>query len=244
MLRIAVLPFACAVTLVMGTGVPPASAARFSDSFQVESCTWVSRGTQNSYFPLTPGHRRTLAGEEDGEQIEVVITTTRKTERVVFESESGDTVSVKARVIEERESVDGELIEVSRNWFATCVETGDVFYFGEDVDDYEDGEIVGHGGAWRAGVDGARPGIIMPGRFLLGSSYFQEVAPGIALDRARHIEDGITFPSAAGTFENCVMTKESSPLDGPGEFSFKIYCPGVGLALDNVIELIENQGGG
>jgi hypothetical protein len=95
-------------------------------------------------------------------------------------------VSAIARVVEEREWQDDELVEVSRNFFARCKETGDVFYFGEEVDLYEDGEIVGHGGAWLAGRDGALPGIIMPGRFLLGSRYYQEVAPDIALDRGEN----------------------------------------------------------
>lgn len=94
---------------------------------------------------------------------------------------------------------------------------------------------------WRAGVDGAQPGIIMPGTFLLGSKYYQEVAPRVALDRARHVEDGITFPTEAGTFTDCVFIKESSPLE-PGHFSFKIYCPDVGLAFDDPIELVESEG--
>ncbi len=222
--------------------LPIAAAAGrdgFTDRFRLEECTWRARGAQNPYFPLIPGRQVTLEGEEDGEEIEVIMTTLRRTERVTFESPRGVTVSVRARVIEEREWVDGELVEVSRNWFAICRETGDVYYFGEDVDDYEDGEIVDHDGAWRAGVDGARPGIIMPGTFLLGSRYHQETAPGVAMDRARHVEDQITMPTAAGVFTECVMVKESSPLDGPGEFSFKIYCPNVGLVFDDVLELID-----
>ncbi len=232
---------AIALAAILLPTTPAASVAGrdgFTDRFRVEECTWAARGVRNPYFPLKPGRRVTLAGEEDGERIEVVITTQRRTERLSFESPEGKAISVTARVVEERESIDGELVEVSRNWFAICRETGDVYYFGEEVDDYEDGEIVGHGGAWRAGVDGAQPGIIMPGTFLLGSRYFQEVAPGIALDRARHIEDQITLPTAAGVFTGCGMVKESSPLDGPGEFSFKIYCPNVGLVLDDVIEVI------
>ena len=54
-------------------------------------------------------------------------------------------------MVEERETEDGELVEVSRNFFAICEETNSVFYFGEEVDDDEDGEIVGHEGAWLAG---------------------------------------------------------------------------------------------
>ena len=70
-----------------------------------------------------------------------------------------------------------ELIEVSRNYFAAAM-NGRHLLFREAVDIYEYGEIVGHDGAWLAGVNGARPGIIMPGRYLLGARYFQEIAPG------------------------------------------------------------------
>ncbi len=237
-MRSATKPTLWIVFLLLVPFCAPAWGVGFTTDYDLERCTWASRGVANPYFPLQPGHRLTLEGEEDGEEIEVIITVTRETERITFETSRGNTLSVRARVLEERESVDGELVEVSRNWFAICTETSDVFYFGEDVDDYEDGEIVGHGGAWRAGVNGALPGIIMPGTFLLGSRYFQEVAPGVALDRARHIGAGMTMPTAAGTFTDCVMVKETTPLE-IGEKSFKIYCPGVGLVFDDVIELTE-----
>lgn len=57
---------------------------------------------------------------------------------------------------------DGELTEISRNFFATCNRDNSVVYFGEEVNIYEDGEVVAHEGEWRAGDDDARPGIIMP----------------------------------------------------------------------------------
>jgi hypothetical protein len=127
---------------------------------------------------------------------------------------------------------------VSRNYFARCRETNDVFYFGEAVDIYEDGEIVSHDGAWLAGRKGARPGLIMPGRFLLGSRYFQEIAPDVALDRAENTEMGLELDLPAGTFEDCVKIVETSPLE-PGHESIKHYCPGVGLAIDSGIELVD-----
>ncbi len=215
-----------------------AAHAAFTSDFRLESCTWSSRGKQNPYIKLKPGYRLLLEGEEedDGELIDisVQITVQRQTERITFETPDGNVLTVKARVIEEREWEDGELVEVSRNWMARCVETSDVFYFGEDVDDYEDGEIVGHSGAWRAGVDGAQPGILMPGRFLLGARYFQEVAPGIAEDRAKNVEMGLEV----GDFTGCVGVLETSPLDA-GEESVKVYCPGVGLVIDDDVSLVE-----
>ena len=77
----------------------------------------------------------------------------------------------------ERETADGELVEISRNYFAICRPSNSVFYFGEDVNIYENGEVVSHEGAWLAGVNGAREGMIMPGTVLIGARYFQEIAP-------------------------------------------------------------------
>ncbi len=143
-----------------------------------------------------------LEGEEDGEEIAVEIT-------VLDETFVVD--GVETRVVEEYETVDGELLEISRNYFAICAETGSIFYFGEDVDIYEDGEIVSHDGAWLAGVDGAEPGIIMPGTVLLGSSYMQEVAPGVAMDRAEHMAMDAPSRPSAGTFEDCLEVVETTP---------------------------------
>ena len=74
----------------------------------------------------------------------------------------------ETRVVEERESEDGELVEISRNYFAVCEPANDIFYFGEDVDDYENGEIVSHGGAWLAGANEYKAGMIMPGKVEVG----------------------------------------------------------------------------
>jgi hypothetical protein len=224
--------------------LPTPSRAAFTTDFRPEDCTWRSRGTQNPYFSLRPGYQLTLVGEEeddDGDlvEIEAVITVLRETQRITFTAPSGDLVSLKTRVVEERESEDGELVEVSRNFFAVCRETGDVFYFGEDVDDYEDGEIVSHEGAWRAGVDGAQPGIIMPGRFLLGSKYFQEIAPGVAMDRGRNVDMGIEIDTPAGTFDGCVAVLDSTTLDPDAEGDLKIYCHGIGIVMDEVLELVD-----
>jgi hypothetical protein len=134
--------------------------------------------------------------------------------------------------------VAGELVEVSRNFYSRCEQTDEAFYFGEDVDIYEDGEIVSHDGAWRAGRNGALPGLIMPGRFLLGARYFQEIAPGVALDRAENVAMGLTLETEAGTLEECVQVVETSPLE-PGSESTKIYCPGVGLAQDSDAVLVD-----
>ena len=80
------------------------------------------------------------------------------------------------RVVEERETKGSQVVEVSRNFFVICKRTNNVYYFGEDVDIYRDGKIVGHDGAWLAGEGGARFGLAMPGSPLLGARYYQEIA--------------------------------------------------------------------
>ncbi len=202
---------------------------QFTEDFDIAACTFETTGS-NRFFLLEPGHEIVLQGEDrhDG-FVEVRILVTGDTEMVD---------GVLTRVVQEREWADGELVEISRNYFASCAETGDVYYFGEEVDIYEDGMIASHDGAWRAGVDGARPGIIMPGTFLLGSRYYQEIAPGAALDRAEHVAMGVTIETEAGTFVDCVEVVETTPLE-PGHRSHKAYAPGIGLIVDGSAELVE-----
>ena len=242
-IALTMLVIVAAAILVWPEHFDGSAQAAFTKDFRVQDCTWKSRGRQNVYFPLRPGYQLVLEGEEEDEgeiiEIRAEVTILRETERIIFEAPSGDIVNVRARVLEEREFEDGELVEVSRNFVAICRQTGDIFYFGEDVDDFEDGEIVGHEGAWRAGVDGAQPGILFPGRFLLGAKYFQEIAPDVALDRARNVDMGLEVPTPAGTFTECVAVLDSNALepDAPGDL--KIYCPGIGIVMDEVLVLIE-----
>jgi hypothetical protein len=151
---------------------------------------------------------------------------------------------VPTRVVEEKEWLDQKLIERSLNYFAICEPTNDVYYFGEDVDIYEDGEVT-HEGAWLAGQNGAKPGIAMPGTFLLGSRYMQEIAPDVAMDRAEHTRSGLTVETGLGTLTKCVEITETTPLE-PSDRSAKIYCPDVGLVKDEDLTLttLEEPGGG
>ena len=143
---------------------------------------------------------------------------------------------VITRVIEEREWESGELHEVSRNYFAICEATNDVFYFGEDVDYYKNGAVVKHDGAWLASSNGNKAGLIMPGSPKLGMKYYQEIAPGVALDRAEIVNlDGIC-ETPAGTFDRCLITKEGTALD-LSEMEYKYYAPDIGLVQEEELLL-------
>lgn len=65
----------------------------------------------------------------------------------------------------------------------------------------------------------------MRGTLLLGSRYFQEIAPGVAMDQGENTAMGLIVTTAAGTFHGCVEVAETTPLE-PGDESIKIYWPG------------------
>lgn len=180
----------------------------------------------NEFFPLGVGSTWTLRGTEDGKEVELRVTVLRETERVG---------RVRTRVVEERHFEDGVLIEESRNFFAATKE-GTVCYFGEDVDIYEDGEIVSHEGAWRADAPGNRPGIIMPADPRVGMRFQMEGAPGVAEDMAEIIGTGVRVRVPAGRIKNTIRIRESNPLDG--DTAFKNFARGVGIVIDGPLELV------
>ena len=199
--------------------------AKYTRTFPTEE--YLTTG-ENPYFILTPGYFLELEGKEDREKIHLIITVLNETEVVD---------GVETRVVEEKEFKDGNLAEISRNFFAIGAQTNSVYYFGEDVEFYnEKGEVISTEGSWRSGVDGAKFGLQMPGIVLLGSRYFQEVAPKVALDRAEHVSMNRKVETPAGTFENCLKVRETTPLE-PKVEEFKWHCQGVGLVKDGPVEL-------
>jgi len=221
---------AMAATLVIAgcttSTTPPgkSTASEWRKDFGIEKRSLAATG-RNLYFILEPGFQLVL--ESVNEKLVITVL-----------DDTMDIAGVTTRVVEEREWKNGKLIEVSRNFFAICKETADIFYFGEDVDDYKNGQIVGHGGAWRAGSPDAKPGLIMPGSPKVGMKYFQEIAPGIAMDRAEVISLNETLKTPAGTFGKCLKTQEGSALK-PKEREFKTYAPGIGLIQDADFRLKE-----
>lgn len=186
---------------------------------------------RNNYFILEPGFKLVLEGTSG-----LFGSTDVKLEITVLD-ETREVDGIVTRVIEEREWKDNELYEVAINFFAIDNETKDVFYFGEEVDFYSDGKIVNHKGAWLAGEDDARPGLIMPGNPVEGMKYYQELAEGIAMDRAEIISLNEEIKTPAGLFQNCLRTKEGTSLNLL-EKEYKSYAPGIGLIQDENLFLV------
>ncbi|MBI5155024.1 hypothetical protein HZA57_07285 [Candidatus Poribacteria bacterium] len=207
---------------------PPAIAVTtdaegWQTGFALEQRTLVPTG-RSEFFVLEPGHQIVLASDDE----KVTITVLEQTKEIA---------GVTTRVVEEREEEDGELHEISYNYFAMDQDRGDVFYFGEEVDIYADGKVVHHEGAWLAGENGAMAGMMVPGKPEAGQKYFMEQSPGRAMDRAEVASVTESLATPAGDFTGCLKTIEGNPLK-PRERDIKVYAPGIGLIQDEDLLLV------
>ncbi len=178
------------------------------------------RGVNHPYFPLPPGTAWSYEKETD-EGLETVEV------RVLHDTKN--ILGVRATVVRDQVFVDGELKEDTFDWYGQD-EDGNVWYLGEDTKEYEDGKVVSTAGSWEAGKDGATPGFIMLAHPRRGNEYAQEVAPGVAEDRAEVISLRRTVRVPAGRFRDCLQTLETTPLD-PNAREFKYYARDIGLVL-------------
>jgi hypothetical protein len=212
-----------AITATGSSGEKQSDDDTWTMDFLVEKGELTSTG-RNPYFILEPGYVLVLEGGNEKHTITVLAET-----RMVD--------GVETRVIEERETKAGKLVEVSRNFYAISKRTNSVFYFGEDVDIYTAGKVTSHDGSWLSGVQGARYGLMMPGVPLLKARYHHEIAPKAALDRAEIVSLRETVKTPAGVFKSCVKVEETTPLE-PATKEWKYYAPGVGLVQDGSMQLI------
>jgi hypothetical protein len=151
-----------------------------------------------------------------------------------------DTRTVVARVVEERETLDGELSEISRNYFANCWPSRDVYYFGEDVDIYKNGRVHAHEGAWRHGSNNAHFGLMMPGTPVVGMRHYQELAPKVAMDRVEIVSISARSTTPAGVFDNCLKARETTPLETFARET-KVYARGIGIVEDGSLKLVSHK---
>lgn len=196
----------------------------WQDDFGLAHCKMTTTG-RNDYFVLEPGHQLVL-GKGD---IKMQIT-------VLDETKVID--GVTTRVVEEREWDKGQLTEVSRNYYVMCEQTKDVLHFGEDVEVYDKGKFVKNEGTWIAGTHGNRPGLLVSGTPKPGMRYYQEIAPGIAMNRGEIMSLTATCKTMAGTFTQCMKVKGTSSMDKK-KLEYKYYAPRIGLVQDEDLGLMQ-----
>ncbi len=176
----------------------------------------------NPYFPIIRG--TTWAYGSDGQ-----------TETVVVTGETKKLLGVNCAVVRDIAKEDGQIIEDTRDFYAQDA-NGTVWYFGESTTEFQGGEPVSLAGSFAAGIDGAKPGIIMEAMPQVGDVYRQEFALGEAEDLAEVLKlTGSAHVPAASCEGDCLVTRDFTPIE-PGAEEHKYYAPGVGSILEVDLE--------
>jgi hypothetical protein len=107
--------------------------------------------------------------------------------------------TVEALAVEDRDYESGKLTEVTLDYFAQA-DDGTVYYLGEDVDEYRNGQVVGHSGAWLWGKDTQHPGVLMPAHPQVGDKFRAEDVPHITWEKDEVVSVSDTVTGPAGTY--------------------------------------------
>lgn len=218
---------AAATLLALALGAPPGSAhggrrchgPRFTDPLAID----------NTYHPFVEFRIRLyeLVKGED----ELFVMDVFRPERRTFVLKNG--AEVECAILEEWEIEDGAIVEISRNYFAQS-DRGTVWYFGEVVDIYEDGEVVSHDGSWLVGgpsgddpeetATAERPAVFMPACPRVGDVWKPEDLPEAGIEefvKALKYVRKVRVP--AGRYCRVLKVREKTPA-----IEYKWYAPGVG----------------
>ncbi len=178
-------------------------------------------GVNHEYAPFLDGAEWVYESMTEEGLEEVTVTVTGDTKEID---------DIECIVVQDVVRLDGVLVEDTFDWFAQH-EDGTVWYMGEIAKNYEDGELVDLEGSWIAGEDGAQPGTLMLAVPTTGTTYRLELLLTEAEDAATVLSVDETVTIGLGTFTNCLMTMDFSPLE-PDAIEFKYYAPGIGLILE------------
>ena len=202
----------------MATAAGPAASTTGSGYHpKIDPSQFTNRIT-NRYLPLAPGTTHRYRGVRDGAPTSHLVTVTHQTRTVM---------GVHCVVVKDVVMQNQSLVEKTTDWYAQD-RTGNVWYFGEDTAEYQNGVVTTTAGTWEAGVDRALPGIVMPAKPKVGHTYQQEYRPGVALDKATVLQLASTVKVPAGTFHRAIVTLDKNPLD-PSKIERKWYARGVGF---------------
>lgn len=188
----------------------------------------------NPFLPLKPGTTFIYEGISEKGNEHTVVKVTHKTKKIL---------GVTCIEVKDTVSVGGVVVEDTLDWYAQDKD-GNVWYFGENSREFEDGLVVSLGGSWIGGVDGAKPRIIMKAHPHVGNVYRQEFSLGVAEDMAAVLSLNESVPVPYDSFTNCLKTREFTALE-PDLKENKYYAPGVGnirtvdVATGDHVDLID-----
>jgi hypothetical protein len=176
----------------------------------------------NPYFPLKPGSRWHYRGKKDGERMTDDVRVTHRTKTIL---------GVDTTVVHDVGRVHGRREEVTNDFYAQD-RHGNVWYFGEATKELDrHGNTVSTEGSFKAGVDGARAGLFIPGHPKVGDTARQEFYKGHAEDHFKVLDRKAHVSVPFVTTNKALRTKEWTPLE-PGVVDNKYYVRGVGTVRE------------
>jgi hypothetical protein len=224
---IGLAPLAAAALALLGSSSPPpGELAPIHGPYapKIDPANFVAK-IDNRYLPYEPGTRFHFEG---------IRGTTPQTDDEFVMHRTKRILGVRSTVVRDTVSESGRAVERTDDWYAQDRQ-GNVWYMGEDSFELRHGHFVKASDSWKSGVDGAKPGIIMPAHPRPGDAYRQEYyPPGLALDRARVLRLGARLTAPYGSFKKVLVTSERSPLEPQTEH--KYYAPGVGEIGERVVK--------
>jgi len=208
------------------------SSSRFVPNYTPTPVFTNPTAITNSYLPLSSLQQDILSGTEGGKASRVRRTNTGTTKAFTFNGQQ-----VMTLVVIDSAFDNDSLVEVAKDYFAQS-DAGDVYYFGEDVDNYVGGQLANHEGSWLFGVNTNTLGLFLPATLSVGQKFRSEYVPGITTENNEvvSVSESVTVPT--GSYTNCVKIKE---ILSDGAVEYKLYASGVGIVKeiseDGAIEL-------
>jgi len=172
----------------------------------------------NPLFPVSKQDSVLMVGHVDGKPFRTEVTLLPETRIIEWQGQRVETL-----VSQYTAYLDGRIQEVAYDLYAQA-DDGSVWYFGEDVADFEDGAIVTKEGTWLASKDGPAA-MIMPGDPKVGDAYRTENTPGIAFEEITIKNVGKTLDGPLGPVEGGLVAQE---LHMDGKMEEKLFAPGYG----------------
>jgi hypothetical protein len=169
----------------------------------------------NPFLPWVVGTKFVFDGTE---HVEVTVLPDRK-----------EILGVRTTVVHDQVFSGNEVTEDTLDWYAQDRQ-GNVWYFGEQTAEYENGKVTSTEGTWTGGVDGAQPGIVMLADPEVGDSYRQEYLKGEAEDLAAVTATSgeVSAPAGSWSGTDVLVTEEWTPLE-PDVREQKTYARGFGV---------------
>jgi hypothetical protein len=176
------------------------------------------RHVDNPWFPLKPGSRWHYKGAKGHTKSVDDMRVTHRTKTIL---------GVKATVVHDVVRVHGRREEVTNDFYAQDRHRN-VWYLGEATKELDrHGNTTSTEGSFKAGVHGARPGVLISGHPKVGQSARQEFLKGQAEDHFKVLDLNARVSVPFVSSRHALRTKEFTPLE-PGVIDNKYYVRGVG----------------